>query len=121
MRKGINNKGQALVEFILIMPIFIFIVMALFDLGNIIYKKYNLEDTLDTAVDFYKAGDEKKLNAYIELEKVKITIDAKTEDMVEINITKKASVNTPGLKNILGKDFSLSVSRILYKVNDNEK
>lgn len=49
-----NNKGQALVEFVIIMPIFIFIVLAMFDLGNIIIKKYELENNLDTIVNMYE-------------------------------------------------------------------
>ena len=38
-----NKKGQALVEFVVIMPIFIMLLISIIDLGNIIYKKYHLE------------------------------------------------------------------------------
>ena len=35
-----SKKGQALVEFIIIAPIFIMMIMSVIDLGNVIYKKY---------------------------------------------------------------------------------
>ena len=34
-----NNKGQALVEFVLILPVFIFILFAVYDIGMIFNKK----------------------------------------------------------------------------------
>ena len=37
-----NKKGQALIEFILIMPIFLILIMSLIDVGNIYIKKYEL-------------------------------------------------------------------------------
>ena len=49
-----NKKGQALVEFVVIMPIFIMLLISIIDLGNIIYKKYHLENDLDYIVDLYR-------------------------------------------------------------------
>ena len=37
-----NNKGQALVEFIIILPIFLLLIISVIDFGNIISKKYFL-------------------------------------------------------------------------------
>ena len=48
-----DNKGQALVEFVLIVPILIFILLALIDIGNVIINKYKLEDNLSTIVELY--------------------------------------------------------------------
>jgi len=39
-----NNKGQALVEFIIILPIFLLLIISIIDFGNIISKKYSLEN-----------------------------------------------------------------------------
>ena len=41
-----NKKGQALVEFILILPVLLLILMAMIDIGNIFLKKYELENSL---------------------------------------------------------------------------
>ena len=38
-----NKKGQALVEFILILPVLLLIAMAMIDIGNIFLKKYDLK------------------------------------------------------------------------------
>ena len=35
-----NNKGQALVEFIIVLPILLLIIISIVDFGNIISKKY---------------------------------------------------------------------------------
>ena len=39
-----NRKGQALVEFVLILPIFILMLFIIFDFGNIFYSKYDLQN-----------------------------------------------------------------------------
>ena len=49
-----NNKGQALIEFIIILPIFLILIISLIDLGNIFMKKSSLENNLDTIVAMYK-------------------------------------------------------------------
>ena len=40
-----NRKGQALIEFVLILPIFILILFATVDFGLILSKKNELENT----------------------------------------------------------------------------
>ena len=54
-----NKKGQALVEFILILPVLLLIVMALIDIGNIFLKKYDLNKDLETVTELYKNGETK--------------------------------------------------------------
>ena len=39
-----NNRGQALVEFIMILPILILFIMAVFDFANILLKKNEMND-----------------------------------------------------------------------------
>ena len=43
----LNKKGQALIEFIIILPIFLILVMGIFDFGNIMYQRYKLENSFD--------------------------------------------------------------------------
>jgi Flp pilus assembly protein TadG len=109
-----NNKGQALVEFVLIMPIFIFLIMAMVDLGNIIYKKYNLENTLDTVVELYEQGENQKMAAYVTAENINLDITDAGEDLTKVSISKDINIITPGLNNILGKNYTLSVDRTVY-------
>ena len=39
-----NKKGQALVEFILILPVFLLILFAIVDFGNLLVSKNQLEN-----------------------------------------------------------------------------
>jgi len=119
MRKEIsNNKGQALIEFILIIPIFIFIIMAMVDIGNIIYKKYNLGNTLDTVVELYEQGDSEKMTAFTNLENVDVDITSLGSDLTKITITKSINIITPGLSNVLGSNYILSVDRTIYSIEE---
>ena len=52
-----NRKGQALVEFVLILPVFIFILFVIVDFGNILSNKNKLEYVSADIVDMYKNGD----------------------------------------------------------------
>lgn len=113
-----NNKGQALVEFVLIMPIFIFLIMAMVDLGNIIYKKYNLENTLDTVVELYEQGENQKMAAYVAVENINLDITDAGDDLTKVSISKDISIITPGLNNILGKNYTLSVDRTVYSTKE---
>ena len=46
-----NNKGQALVEFIIIIPVLILIILAIFDYSQIIKTRSDLEDMMEEVVD----------------------------------------------------------------------
>ena len=49
-----NNKGQALIEFVLILPVFLFILFAIIDFGMIFSTKSNLESDSTDIVSLYK-------------------------------------------------------------------
>ena len=114
-----NRKGQALVEFVIIMPIFIFIVLAMFDLGNIIIKKYELENNLDTIVNMYLENKNEEVEYYVK------TIDSKVKYEVGetynvITLSKKVRVITPIVSQALGKSLEISAKRTVMKNDKNE-
>lgn len=114
-----NRKGQALVEFVIIMPIFIFIVLAMFDLGNIILKKYELENNLDTIVNMYLENKNEEVEYYVK------TIDSKVKyDVVEnynvVTLSKKVKVITPIVRETLGKSYEISAKRTVL-IDDKNK
>jgi len=114
-----NKKGQALVEFVIIMPIFIFIVLAMFDLGNIIIKKYELENNLDTIVNMYLENKNEEVEFYTK------TIDSKVKYEVGetynvITLSKKVKVITPIVSQVLGKSHEISAKRTVMKNDKNE-
>ena len=49
-----NKKGQALVEFILILPVFIFLIFSVYDFGIIFNKKNALENISTDIIELYK-------------------------------------------------------------------
>ena len=57
-----NSKGQALVEFVIILPIILMILFIIIDFSNIFYQKNHLESTLNDVVEYKENG---KSNSYI--------------------------------------------------------
>ena len=49
MSKIFNNKGQSMVEFALIMPIFLILLIAMFDTSRVLNTKFVLENTARNA------------------------------------------------------------------------
>ena len=48
----INNKGQSLVMFVLIIPIFLLILTLVYDVGNAIYEKDRLSNTNYLTIEY---------------------------------------------------------------------
>ena len=44
-----NKKGQALIEFVIILPVMLLLVFCLIDFGMVIYEKNNLENIVSDA------------------------------------------------------------------------
>ena len=109
-----NNKGQALVEFIIVLPILLLIIMAIIDFGNIFTKKYSLENDLDVVSNMYKKGDHVSINNYVKGKNISISYE-KEEEFIIINLSKPIKINTPILNNILGKDYKIITSKAIYE------
>ena len=111
MNKFLNTKGQALVEFVLILPVFIFLLFAIFDFGMIFNKKNNLESSSADIIDLYKSGksiDEikglyTKLNIVIEPE----------DNYNKIVVEDKVKLITPGFNRIFGNPYKIQVVRYI--------
>ncbi len=108
-----KEKGQALVEFILILPVFIFLLCGAFDLGNIYVKKYDLENELDTIRTLYKESRE-EISSYATSKGFLVSIDQK-EPYTTITLSKFVKINTPGLTQVLGKNYKIEVERTIYE------
>lgn len=109
-----GNKGQAMVEFIIIMPIMMFIALGILDFGLILHSKYKLENNLDTLVDLYKSGDTAAIAAF-ELDNeidFQTSFDGKYTNALVI---KNVKVMTPGLNKVLGDPHVIKVSRKIYE------
>lgn len=112
-----NKKGQALIEFILIMPIMMIILMSLIDVGNIYIKKNELNNNLQTVEALYQKNDVQKIALFISNND--LTLDESTDnDLITITIKKQIKINAPILTNILGKTYTVEAKKTFYKENE---
>ena len=108
-----DDKGQALVEFILIIPVLMFIILASIDTCNIVTSKYKLEDQMSTIVSLYENNSLSDINSYANL--YHLTVNYNTYDnYTTISLSKNVSIMTPGLNNILGKKMKIETRRTIY-------
>ena len=109
----LNKKGQALIEFVIILPIFLLLVMGVLDFGNILYQKYKLENSVDYITDLYKNKEEEDLAAY--LDNNDIEMHTKLGDNYAIIEISKTYVITPGLNIIIGDTYRVSTTKSIYE------
>lgn len=104
-----NRKGQALIEFILILPIFIIILFAVVDFGMILSKKSELENNSVDIVMMIKNGNtyEEVKNKYQDIE----LIISEDDRYINIEISYNINVMTPGLNLVLGSPYKIVVKR----------
>lgn len=104
-----NRKGQALVEFVLILPIFIMILFVVVDFGMILNKKNELENISVDVVNMLKNN--------ITLEEIKssysdIDIDVSKKDKyLNVVISEDVNILTPGLNRVLGDPYKVKIER----------
>lgn len=110
-----NRKGQALVEFIMILPVFLLILLAIVDFGNLLYSKNKLQNQSTDIIRMVQNGTELS-----EISKIYSNIDVKVEvyehDYEKVVLTEKVDIITPFLDKILGDPCSVEVERIIPNV-----
>ena len=107
-----NRTGQALVEFVLILPVFIFILFVIVDFGNILSNKNKLEYVSADIVDMYKNGDNVS-TIKDSFSDINIDISNYRDKYTKIVIKKNVNVITPGLNRIIGNKYMVEVERIV--------
>lgn len=109
-----NSKGQALVEFILILPVFLMILFLVIDFGRFWYLKNNLENVSTDVVLMLRNGDtmDDVSNRYKDISVSKSTYE---EDYYKIVISQDMEVFTPFLSNLVDSIFKLETERIIPK------
>ena len=106
-----NRKGQALVEFVLILPIFILILFSVYDIGMIIYNKNVLESTSnDVILMLTNDSDIDEIKSKYNDITIVINDDGK---YYNITLNKKIDILTPGLNLVLGSPYNVEVERVI--------
>lgn len=110
-----KNKGQALVEFVILIPIVLMIIFVVIDFSNIFYQKNHLEGTISEVVSYKENG---KSNSFV---KSKIPSDVsvsykKSDNMLKITVSKSINLVTPFSSAIFDNPYPISTDRtIIYE------
>ena len=115
--KLLNKKGQALVEFIIILPIFVMMLLCVVDIGKIIFFQNRLEGKIEDVITLYK-NENTYDNILKELKKedkdLKLEIANDNNEYIEFKLIKEVEIITPGLNIIFGNPYDLDVRRVVY-------
>lgn len=112
-----NKKGQALVEFIIILPVLIMLFFGAIDFGRIVIRKNELENISSDVVKMYKEGNSyEKIESFLKENNENNTLSIKNKDnqYVEFNLQSELSFVTPGLGKILGEPYVINSKRVIY-------
>ena len=113
-----KKSGQALVEFVLILPIFLIMIFTIVDISRVISLKNSLESLSNDAISYYendKTKDEIK-NLINNGDTKDINVDINLNgDYVTISLNKKISPITPGLSYFTSEFFNVKTKRTFIK------
>ena len=107
-----NRKGQALIEFVLILPVFLLIIFTIVDFGNIFYSKYELQSESADIVRMVKKSTD-YADIFSTYSKLDIEIVPYKDDYLKINVSKEVKLITPFLDRIFGNHYLIEVERIV--------
>ena len=120
-----NKKAQALIEFVLIMPILIMLLFAIIDFGSIFICKSELENKINDAYEIAKLSTNVS-TLYDEIETIinkdsnrNIKIELKFDnesDFMTIKLVSEIKTITPGLNLIIGYPYEISTERVVKYV-----
>ena len=95
---SLNNKGQTLILFVLMIPVLLFVMILVIDMGNLMVEKQKLNNINYIMIDYGLSNLTKEdLEEYIynylklndeKIDKIKVT---KTDNDITINLGKKES------------------------------
>lgn len=107
-----KKKGQALVEFVIILPIFILLVLGVIDIGKILYSKINLEEQMSDVVSFYKSGKSiDEIKDKLDLSKAYQLTILEDNEYVNVELKKEISIITPGLQFVFDNPYLVVTKR----------
>lgn len=108
-----NKHGQALVEFIIILPVLLLLIFAFIDFGRIIVCRSHLEGVMSEVANLSEDDAKEYLKKDTDY---KISYDVKIDNYKNITLTTKLDLITPGLKSILKNPYVVKIERsIIYE------
>lgn len=115
--KSLDKKGQALVEFIIILPIFVMMLLCIVDIGKIIFFQNRLEGKMEDIITLY--NNENTYESIIKEAQrddkhLKLEIANDNNEYIEFKLIREIEIITPGLNLILDNPYKLNVKRVIY-------
>lgn len=113
----LNRKGQALIEFVLILPILIMLIFAVIDFGNIFVNKNELETVLGVINDVDKDSITYD-NIYALVnnkrsKKINVKLSNIENGYITVTLERKLDIITPGLNLIIADPYVVSTFRVI--------
>ena len=107
-----NKKGQTLVEFVIILPVFLLILFYVIDFGRIIYSKNSLENSLNDVIFMMENNKDASITNMLGN---KITVNVSNSGNYKtITLSQKINLIAPGFNLILDNPYEINVSRVIY-------
>ena len=113
----LDKKGQALIEFVLILPILIMLIFAVIDFGRIFVNKNELETSLGIiddidrdSIDYDTLYDEINKNA---TSKIDVSLQEDNEGYLTVTLQRNIDLITPGLNLIITSPYPVTATRVI--------
>ena len=107
----INKHAQALVEFILILPIIIIILCIIIDSSNVYINKNHLENTLDDVIYLIRNNKEDNINNILD-KNTKYSISVK-DNYATVKLEEEINFITPFSNIFFPDNYKISTKRII--------
>lgn len=110
-----NKKGQALIEFVLMLPIVLLLFLGMIDVGRIIIRKSELENKVSDQITVWKQGKLpiSELKKSLDDKNTSVNIlENETTSFVTIEVKESVTWLTPIISNILDS-YSIKVKRVI--------
>ena len=107
-----KNKGQALIEFVLILPVVLLLLFGAIDVARVINVKSELENKISDVVTIYEVN--KSVDEVRQTLDDSVTLDLKNDgNYTTLTLEKKVKPITPGIIKLSEKFFDVTVSRVI--------
>ena len=100
-----NRKGQALIEFILVLPIFLMLILAVFDYVKIMQTKYKLESIMEDVILDNNTNLDNNIILNIEI----------NSNIITYKLNENIDITSPILSVILKNPYNVEITRSIYE------
>lgn len=98
-----SKKGQALVEFVIVLPILLLILLAVLDIANIYQKKIELEDMITDVIE----NEDANIDNSVTLTKEENSVDT------TFKLSAKVDLVSPILNGLMGNPYKVTITRTI--------